>query len=126
MRSRYSAYVLGEFDYLLDTWHPDKREADVDFGFRDGLRWNGLEILAVNDGQQEDTAGLVEFKVHYQSNNLVRVLHEKSRFTKEEEKWFYVDGDIQPSPPVRSVKVGRNEPCPCGSNKKYKKCCWAK
>jgi SEC-C motif-containing protein len=126
MRSRYSAYVLGEFEYLLDTWHPDQREAGVDFGARKGIRWHGLEILAVEDGRQSDTEGMVEFKVRYQSGGLARILHEKSRFTRVEEKWFYVDGDLIPSPPVRSVKVGRNESCPCGSGKKYKKCCWTK
>jgi SEC-C motif-containing protein len=127
MRSRYSAYVLGKFDYLLDTWHPDQRDASVDFGVKDGIRWQGLEILAVEKGAPNDQDGTVEFKVLYHGGGLRRILHEKSYFQQQDGKWFYVNGDIMSSPPVRSLhKVGRNEPCFCGSGRKYKKCCWEK
>jgi SEC-C motif-containing protein len=63
---------------------------------------------------------MVEFKVHYQEAGAPLILHEKSRFIKEEGKWFYLNGTVMPR---ISVKIGRNEPCPCGSGKKYKKCC---
>jgi SEC-C motif-containing protein len=50
-------------------------------------------------------------------------MHEKASFIKEDGQWFYVDGDIIKAPQARSEKIGRNAPCPCGSGKKYKKCC---
>jgi SEC-C motif-containing protein len=123
MRSRYTAYVRGDFDYLLKTWHPEERDKHVDFGAQEGIRWQGLEIIDTENGDDTDTEGIVEFKVYFQRNELARVLHEKSRFIKEEDNWYYVDGDVLPTEPARSLKVGRNKPCPCGSGKKYKKCC---
>ena len=119
MRSRYSAYVHGNFSYLLDTWHASSRTS-ADFGAMTGIRWNGLEIIAVEAGGPDEQEGMVEFKVYYQEAGAPLILHEKSRFIKEEDQWFYVNGTVQPK---RSVKIGRNDPCPCGSGKKYKKCC---
>ncbi len=120
MRSRYSAYVNGDFDYLLATWHPDNRDATPDFAAQAGIRWQGLEIIDVQAGGPDDTQGMVEFKVRYQDRGRTSFLHEKSKFVKQEGKWFYVSGRIMP---CRSARVGRNQPCPCGSGRKYKKCC---
>ena len=120
MRSRYTAYVNGEFNYLLNTWHESRREAAPDFGALAGIRWNGLEIIHSEAGGPEDREGTVEFKVQYQEAGTSHIMHEKSRFIREEDQWFYLDGKIMP---LRSSKTGRNEPCPCGSGKKYKKCC---
>ena len=119
MRSRYSAYVRGDFPYLLATWHSSNRQK-VDFGAQEGIRWTGLEILNTAAGGPEDQEGTVEFIVSYTQSGTARTMHEKSRFVQEDDRWFYVDGIIMPQ---RSVKVGRNEPCPCGSGKKFKKCC---
>ncbi|MCF6291414.1 MAG: SEC-C domain-containing protein [Desulfobacterales bacterium] len=120
MRSRYSAYVNGEFNYLLDTWHPDNRDSAPDFAAQAGIRWQGLEIIAMQAGNPDDTEGMVEFKVKYEAGGRTNFLHEKSTFVKEKGKWFYVSGKTMP---CLSTKVGRNEPCPCGSGRKYKKCC---
>ncbi len=118
MRSRYSAYVLKNADYLAATWHPSTRPASLDLN-GDATPWQRLRIVATEQGRRGDEAGMVEFIAFYEGGEL----HERSRFVREEGQWFYVDGEI--SPPVGQVKTGRNDPCPCGSGKKFKKCCGA-
>jgi SEC-C motif-containing protein len=124
MRSRYSAYVAGELDYLLRTWHPSTRPPALD---ADSItNWCGLEIIRTEQGQAEDAAGLVEFRATAGSLHQISVLHEVSRFVQEAGQWLYVDGDIIAEPPRAgrpASKVGRNDSCPCGSGKKFKKCC---
>ena len=67
-----------------------------------------------------DGEGFVEFKAYSQHNGIEQVMHERSRFLKEEGLWYYVDGHF---PEEAAQKVGRNDPCFCGSGKKFKKCC---
>jgi SEC-C motif-containing protein len=86
--------------------------------------WLGLKILSVSKGQREDTEGIVEFEARYKREGLEEVHHEQGRFKKQGGCWWYEDGKVIPHTAVRSApKVGRNEPCPCGSGKKYKHCC---
>lgn len=128
MRSRYCAFVCDEIDYLTESLHPNHRhDHDVAATRRwaSSADWLGLEIRSTEDGGVDDTEGLVEFVASYREDGEVRNHHEISRFKKEDEHWYYVDGD---APKVETYvkeqpKVGRNEPCPCGSGKKYKKCC---
>ncbi len=123
MRSRYTAYVVHDTKYLLKTWHFSTRPANIDPATIP--EWYGLHIVNTEAGSATDNEGVVEFKAKSLSQKKVWHLHEISRFVKEDNQWFYVDGDIKgDSPPVtRNIKVGRNEPCPCGSGKKFKKCC---
>jgi SEC-C motif-containing protein len=123
MRSRYSAYVQKDHVYLLSTWHESSRPTEESLDMPTDFNWTGLEILATEEGGSNDAKGTVEFVAHYHTPKISSTLHEKSRFLREEDQWFYVDGDTIPAKPITSVKVGRNEPCPCGSGKKYKKCC---
>lgn len=116
MRSRYVAYGLKLSHYLKDTWHPSTSPADLDLA-GDGSLWLRLDIVAKEQGTEADDQGWVEFVAHYQGGQL----HERSRFVKETGRWFYIDGEILP--PLPAQKPGRNDPCPCGSGKKYKKCC---
>jgi SEC-C motif-containing protein len=121
MRSRYTAYTQLNFDYLAATMKPpasehfdDARRADAKF-----IKWLQLEVLnASQDGEQ----GRVEFKAHYIMDNRKDVLHEKSDFILEDGKWYYYSG-MQPAHDHEVEKIGRNDVCPCGSGKKYKKCC---
>jgi len=117
MRSRYTAYCLRDVAYLLKTWHPRSRPASLDFS-GDGTEWSGLAILRQEDGGTADLIGLVEFSATYRQGGKMRRLRETSRFANEAGEWLYVDGDIHPE-----AKPGRNDPCPCGSGKKHKKCC---
>ena len=123
MRSRYTAYVVKNVDYLLKTWHPSTKPTNIDLGTIP--EWYGLHIVSTEAGDESDSNGTVEFKATSLSQGKILQLQEKSRFVKEHDQWLYVDGDIKGDRPsiARVKKVGRNEPCPCGSGKKFKKCC---
>jgi SEC-C motif domain protein len=92
MRSRYTAYVLGDGDHLFRTWHPRTRSDDADPDAR--VRWEGLEVLDTVDGGPEDTEGTVEFRARWVSADgaPVRrgVLHERSRFVRRAGSWVYL------------------------------------
>lgn len=93
MRSRYSAYVLDDGDYLLATWHPSTRPAELTLDAR--LQWLGLDIRRCEHGGPDDEQGIVEFVARGKVNGRAERLHEVSRFVKEEGRWFYVDGELQ-------------------------------
>ena len=124
MRSRYTAYVLRDTGYLLKSWHPSTRPDKIDPAAIP--EWHGLHIVRTEKGRESDNEGVVEFKATSFFQKIPWQLHEASRFVKEDGQWLYVDGDIKAdSPPVerRMPRVGRNDPCHCGSGKKFKKCC---
>jgi len=126
MRSRYSAYTRRDYPYILRTCHSSTRPSEEGFDDPTEIGWTGLEILATEAGGTDDVTGVVEFVARFENSGRVFSHHERSRFVQEDGQWFYVDGDMVVPAPVRSAKVGRNEPCPCGSGKKYKKCCAVK
>ncbi|MCB2181200.1 MAG: DUF89 family protein [Desulfobulbaceae bacterium] len=120
MRSRYTAYVIKNTDYLLATWHSSSRPKSINRATIPD--WQSLEIVQSSQGRRNDNTGIVEFKASALMEGRLVTLHEESHFIKENNKWFYLDGTIQNSPsPLK--KAGRNAPCPCGSGKKFKKCC---
>jgi SEC-C motif-containing protein len=90
MRSRYSAFALENAPYLLATWHASRRPATLDFD--PGARWLGLSVK--EHKRVDDSHAEVEFVARQRdpSGRAVR-LHERSRFVREDERWFYVDGD---------------------------------
>lgn len=92
MRSRYTAYVLGDAPYLLRTWHRATRPAQIDPD--PALTWTGLEVLAVSGGGPDDRRGTVEFRAHHVRRGRRGVLHEVSRFLRSEGRWLYYDGRI--------------------------------
>ncbi len=116
MRSRYTAFAMQNWDYLRRT----ELRPDDDAPLAD-IEWLGLDILATDGGGEGDSEGTVEFVAHYRHGGKPGALREKSRFRRREGRWFYLDGEVPA--PVRSAKVGRNDPCPCGSGRKFKKCC---
>jgi SEC-C motif-containing protein len=120
MRSRYSAFALGNSAYLLRTWHPSTSPNELNL--ETSAAWCSLEVLAIEGGKEHDDKGIVEFKAQYINQGKVGTMHEVSRFVKQEGRWFYVDGDLRDTS-GELQKVGRNEPCPCGSGRKFKKCC---
>jgi SEC-C motif domain protein len=90
MRSRYSAFVLGDPAYLLATWHPSTRPRRLDL---DGdVRWTGLEVLATTGGSLLAAEGTVEFRAHYVVGGREGAQHENSRFSRDGGQWRYVDG----------------------------------
>jgi SEC-C motif-containing protein len=131
MRSRYTAFAIHQVDYLIESHHPETRgevSRDEVKRFSEGLAWRGLEILETVDGQADDDQGWVEFAAHFREHNEDRVHHERSLFRRYQGRWFFHSVAHPERTPVQRTqpKVGRNEPCPCGSGKKYKKCCAAK
>ena len=127
MRSRYSAFVVKNVDYLGDTLAPESKH-DYDENqvktWAETSTWLGLEIVSTSKGLADDETGEVEFIAKFRQSGAIHTHHEASRFEKRDGNWLYLDGDIVPPMPIKKdKKVGRNEPCPCGSGKKYKKCC---
>ena len=127
MRSRYAAYTLQEIDYIVATHDPatvSEVDRDSTAQWAKEATWLGLEIVSTRDGGAGDDTGEVEFIARYRVEAGEAVHHERSSFRRIDGKWFYVTGDmVKAKPVVRAApKVGRNEPCPCGSGAKYKKC----
>lgn len=123
MRSRYTAYVLRDAAYLLRSWHPSSRPGHLSLE-ADGTAWDGLEILRCSQGGVTDTSGEVEFIACFRQDGRAQRMREVSRFEKEQGRWYYRDGKVDASA-LRQSKPGRNEPCLCGSGRKFKKCCGA-
>jgi len=124
MRSRYSAFATGNIDYLHDTLVPDTREDFEREAAEEWARtseWTGLDIRSTEKGGAGDDEGWVEFVARFRQEGEDRLHHETGHFTKTDGRWFYADG-VRGTRPVRVEKIGRNDPCPCGSGKKYKKC----
>ncbi|WP_345972224.1 YchJ family protein [Sulfurimonas diazotrophicus] len=118
MRSRYSAYVVGAGEYLVATTVPQKQvpeDAELIRQHAEATTWLGLEVLA---SQVQGADATVNFKAFYrEGDGPIRVHHEKSTFRRIDGRWYYDEGTLY------EASVGRNDPCPCGSGKKYKKCC---
>ncbi|QNM98013.1 YchJ family protein [Chitinimonas koreensis] len=91
MRSRYAAYVLKKADYLLYSWHPDTRPAELDLD-GDAAKWVGLAIVATEAGGPDDDEGTVEFVARYKIGGRAAKLAEKSRFVRFKGRWVYLDG----------------------------------
>ena len=127
MRARYTAYAVGAIDFLFDSLHPDASDkADRKSAERwsKDATWRGLDIVETLQGQRDDEEGVVEFVARYSIDGQSRRHHERATFRKHEGEWRYLDGEQVTAAPVRmGQRVGRNSPCPCGSGKKYKKCC---
>ena len=122
MRARYSAYITSEIDFLHDSLHPDSRD-DFDFDstkqWAETSTWKGLQILATKAGQKNDKVGSVDFIATYEDADNAEHRHsERSQFKCVDGQWYFCDGQT-----IVPDKVGRNDPCTCGSGKKYKKCC---
>jgi SEC-C motif-containing protein len=126
MRSRYTAYTVRAIDYIIDTCVSGSKQ-DIDRRATEKWsresKWLGLNIIAVGKGGPADTEGSVEFEAHYEQDGFRKRHHEIGRFKKQDGRWLYDDGHMVPKTVVRSApKTGRNDPCPCGSGKKYKHC----
>jgi SEC-C motif-containing protein len=132
MRSRYSAYALKNADYILDSHDPQRRgelEPDATRQWAERTQWLGLAVLGTKAGGEHDDRGEVEFVARFRDERGVEHRHhERSTFVRREGRWYFHDGEVQPQAPIKrdAPKVGRNDPCPCGSGKKYKKCCGAR
>ncbi|WP_091556766.1 YchJ family protein [Micromonospora pattaloongensis] len=89
MRSRFSAYAVGDTGYLLRSWHSSTRPRHLTLDPQQ--RWTRLDILDADRGGLFDTTGTVEFRAHYRETGRSGTLHERSRFVREEGRWVYLD-----------------------------------
>mgnify|MGYP000399725954 CR=1 FL=1 len=140
MRSRYTAFTLANVKYLKETLAPESRK---DFDAKNtetwakDSKWKGLKIISTKKGTAEDSKGVVEFVATYEVNGEGVEHHEVSEFRKSNDgQWFFVDGEShthkegeghqhhhhQETVVRTEPKIGRNDPCHCGSGKKFKKC----
>lgn len=92
MRSRYTAFVVGDARYLRETWHPATRPDALDLD--PDQRWTGLEVLDTVDGGPGSTRGIVEFRARWRHGREHGILHERSRFRRQSDRWWYVDGIV--------------------------------
>lgn len=143
MRSRYSAHVLGLVDYVVATYHPSCHAEDYRDAIADSVNSHWLGLNVINSEIAPSGEGFVEFEAYYQDGDEQYCLAERSRFLQESTdgvtQWYYIDGEYPdqahqsepeltpnsvPLQPIANPdKIGRNDPCLCGSGKKYKKCC---
>jgi SEC-C motif domain protein len=140
MRSRYTAYTRGDIDYIANTLAPEKHGAfdrAAATAWATQAKWLGLKINFVDGGRPGDAEGVVAFIATYQQNGNTVEHHEVSQFRRGERgAWLYVSGDTSERPadlrprasaplaaPRSAPKLGRNDPCRCGSGRKYKMCC---
>ncbi len=127
MRARYSAYVEKSLPYLNESLAPealkDHDEESVK-AWAEKAEWLGLEVHDTWAGGEGEEEGIVEFSAKYAIDGEECTHRERSYFRKIDDNWRYVEGQMVSGPPIKKEKkIGRNEPCPCGSGKKYKKCC---
>jgi len=129
IRARYTAHTTGEMDFILATHHPSTR-ADIDEAatrrWASESTWLGLEIIKVDGGQADDTSARIEFMARYRDSARRRhTHHERGVFEKYHGQWYFRDAEVPDVDQFKRdrPKQGRNDPCACGSGKKYKKCC---
>lgn len=91
MRSRYTAFALGNAAYLLDSWHAATRPDALAFDSQPAPKWIGLKVL--RHEQLDATHAIVEFAARYKVNGRAFMMRETSRFVQEDGRWYYVDGD---------------------------------
>jgi SEC-C motif-containing protein len=122
MRSRFTAYVIKDHEYILQTYASEQRSKLTVNQLTESAQdtqWLSLEVL---NHQSRIKTAQVEFKAIYRSNNRYYVMHELSDFVLEDDKWFYTTGVMQKN--SGEFVPERNSQCLCGSGKKFKKCCY--
>lgn len=131
MRSRYTAFVLSDVDWIMDSHHSEtvgEIDRDEVEKWSSGSEWLGLRIKSTTDGGPDDNEGTVSFRARYKVQGQQVDHIEKARFEREDGEWRFhsvVEEEDQQQvlvPVGPKSEVGRNDPCPCGSGKKYKKC----
>ena len=130
LRARYTAFTRGDVDFILSTHHSrtlkDIHRDEIEEWSKTS-KWEGLKIFQAEAGQKDDQQGTLIFGAYYTQNGKKEEHLEKSFFGKENGQWKFLDAQGVQTGTYRrpDPKIGRNDPCPCGSGKKHKKCCGA-
>jgi SEC-C motif-containing protein len=127
LEARYKAFVSGNIDFIIESHHPeirdrvDRRAIEI---WSTQSKWHGLSVESESGS---DSSAQIMFSVKYEKDFEFINHREKAEFRKLDEKWFYFDSEFLKPESVKreGEKVGRNDPCSCGSGKKFKKCCGA-
>ena len=132
MRARYSAYAtknmtfIDQSQIMLEGETFNQAEA---LKWAESANWKGLKVVSTKKGLETDNTGIVEFEAHYQDKASEKdLIHkETALFERKDGQWKFKDGNIAGAQPIKRLeaKIGRNDPCSCGSGKKFKKCCAA-
>ena len=117
MRARYSAYVFGIKDFILSSWAFESRPEHLTLNGK--IRWFALEIVDSEPVSAQSTSAHVSFAAKYGHDNRLFILEERATFIKRSNRWFYLGGDSR----SYARKLGGKAKCPCGSGKKFKRCC---
>ncbi|MDO6459291.1 YchJ family protein [Granulosicoccaceae sp. 1_MG-2023] len=129
MRARYTAHTLADIGFIVSSHHPDTRHEIDEASTRqwaEKSEWLGIDIRHIEGGSEADEKAEIEFVVNYRdAKGERRIHHELSEFEKKDGQWFFRDAKAPTVEQYRreEPKLGRNDPCHCGSGKKYKKCC---
>lgn len=128
LRSRYSAFTISNVAYIVNTTSPNQRNQmseDAIKKWADDSEWKKLEIIDIKNGSADAQETQIEFIAHYVLKDMKQHHHEIATFKKYDGKWLFEDGKTVSHEQFKreTPKVGRNDPCSCGSGKKYKKCC---
>ncbi|WP_299008392.1 YchJ family protein [uncultured Shewanella sp.] len=117
MRSRYSAYFMKHFDYIIKTQHPDFRlDLTIEQLSKEPQpQWLSLEVI---NSEHQNNKGTVTFKAWFKQNQKIDVIYERSHFILENKLWYYTDGKQ-----MQCTLPKRNASCICQSGKKFKHCC---
>ena len=129
MRARYTAFTRSDIDFIMASHHSRTRgevnREEIESWSKDS-KWLSLRIVDVKQGQPSDSRGIVTFRAQYELDGKMTDHWEHALFEKEENEWRFLDAQpLKTQPIVRTPKPGRNDPCNCGSGKKFKKCCGA-
>lgn len=136
MRARYTAYTRHDIAFIMRTTEAESRKTSDEAAMRawaEAADWQDLEILHTEGGQAGDSEGTVEFVARFGLHGAPNHHHEISQFQRIDGQWQFVEGQELHSGPSERLApltnphrdLGRNDPCHCGSGKKFKKCCGA-
>ena len=127
MRARFTAHVTHNFRFLHDSHRPTAGKPYVEEAGEPAVKWTRLEVHAHEASSDPDKA-FVDFSAYGLEGSVEKVLHEKAEFLRINGRWLYSrEARLGPAPYKAAVpKPGRNDPCPCGSGRKYKHCCLLK
>jgi SEC-C motif-containing protein len=126
MRARYAAFATGAIEFIVASTHSRTRQEvnipDITEWSQKSI-WHGLQIIDTKIAT--DNQAYVSFEAQFTQSGKEQRHREKSLFERENGKWRFVTGEELKNPTIRyeTPRPGRNEPCSCGSGKKYKKCC---
>jgi SEC-C motif-containing protein len=117
MRSRYTAFVVEDSEFLLRSWDNSTRPRSI--SFENNIVWVSLNIDDALQPLPGDSKGNVTFSAFFIQNDNFVEMKEKSNFIRKRGLWFYLNGELT----LHEKSLSLKEKCPCGSGKKYKRCC---